>query len=129
MLASLSARRGVEEALRRALGRVQQGRLERRRDQRLEVAPADLGVGVLRRDHLALLGQADLAVHRARRLRQDRLVARAAAASDGAAAAVEQAQRDAVRRAAPPNSSTSAVSARYSSQLLVKQPPSLLLSL
>ena len=38
-------------------------------------------------------------VHRARRLRQDGLVARAAAAADRAAAAVEQAQRDAVLRA------------------------------
>ena len=54
------------------------------------------GCAYFERDHLALLGQADLPVHRARRLRQDRLVARAAAAPDGAAAAVEQAQRDAV---------------------------------
>jgi hypothetical protein len=53
-------------------------------------------VRVLRRDHLALLGQAELPVHRAGRLREDRLVARPAAASDRAAAAVEQAQRDAV---------------------------------
>ena len=86
------------------------------------------GLGVLGGDDFALLGQADLAVHGARRLRQDGLVARAAAAADGAAAAVEQAQRDRVgaqRRTAP----TSAISARYSSQLLVKKPPSLLLSL
>ena len=53
-------------------------------------------MGVFRADHFALLGQPDLAVDRARRLRQDRLVAGAAAAADAAAAAVEQAQRDAV---------------------------------
>jgi hypothetical protein len=72
---------------------VQQRGLQRGGDQGFQVAPADLGVGVLGGDHLALLGQADLAVHRARRLRQDGLVAGAAAAADGAAAAVEQAQR------------------------------------
>ena len=65
-------------------------RFERRRDQRLEIAPADVGIGVFRRDHLALLGQPDLAVHRARRLRQDGLIARAAAAPDRTAAAMEQ---------------------------------------
>jgi hypothetical protein len=53
-------------------------------------------VRVFRRDHFALFGQTDLPVHRAGRLREDRLVARAAAAPDRAAAAVEQAQRDAV---------------------------------
>ena len=42
--------------------------------------------------HLALFGDADLPLHRARRLGEDRLVARAAAAADRAAAAVEQAQ-------------------------------------
>ena len=80
---------------RRPLG-LEQRRLERGGGQGLEVAPADLGVGVLGGDHLALLGDADRALHRARRLRQDRLVARAAAAADRAAAAVEQAQPDAV---------------------------------
>ena len=43
---------------------------------------ADLRVGVLAGDHLALLGDADLAADAARRLREDRLVARAAAAPD-----------------------------------------------
>jgi hypothetical protein len=57
------------------LGRLQQRGLQRGRHQRLQVAPADLGVGVLGGDHLALLGQADLAAHGARRLRQDGLVA------------------------------------------------------
>ncbi len=86
-----------QEAARRARGRVQQGGFEGRGDQGLEVPAADLGVGVLRVDDLALLGQPDLAVDRARRLRQDGLVARPAATPDGATAAVEQAQHDARR--------------------------------
>jgi hypothetical protein len=69
-----------------------QARLQRGGDQQFQVAPADFRVREFRGDDLALFGQADLAVHGARRLRQDRLVARAAAAADGAAAAVEQAQ-------------------------------------
>ena len=54
------------------------------------------GLAYLRADDLALFGQADLALHRAWRLRQDGLVAGPAAAADGAAAAVEQAQGQAV---------------------------------
>ena len=72
-----------------------QARFERGGDQQFEVAAADLGVRELGGDDLALFGQADLAVDGARRLRQDRFVARPAAAPDGAAAAVEQAQLDA----------------------------------
>ncbi|SOT40155.1 hypothetical protein F01_260221 [Burkholderia cenocepacia] len=87
--------RGLERGqLRRCVRLRQQRRLERRGDDRLEVAPADRRVRELARDHLALFGQADLAVHGARRLRQDRLVGRAAPAADRAAAAMEQPQRD-----------------------------------
>ena len=75
---------------------VEQRRLQGGRDQRLQVAPADVGIGVLAGDHLALLGDADLSRHAAWRLRQDGLIARSAAAAHRAAAAVEQAQLDAV---------------------------------
>ena len=64
--------------------------------ERLEIAPADLGIGIFARDDFALLGDADLALHRAARLGEDRVVARAAAAADRAAAAVEQADAHAV---------------------------------
>src|SRR5206468_285970 len=57
---------------------LQQGRLEGGGGQGLEIAPADLGIGILAADHLALLGDADLALHRARRLGQDGLEARPA---------------------------------------------------
>ncbi len=70
-------------------------RLERRGDDGLEVAPPELRIGVLARDDLALLGEADAAVDAARRLREDRVVRRTAAAADRAAAAVEEAQLDA----------------------------------
>ena len=53
---------------------------------------ADLGVGIFAGDDFALLGDPDLAVHRAARLRDDGVIARAAAAADRAAAAVEQPQ-------------------------------------
>ena len=56
--------------------------------------PADLRIGVFGGDHLALFGQADLAVHRAGRLRQNGVVARAAAASDRAPAPVKQPHRN-----------------------------------
>ena len=69
--------------------RLQQGRLERGGGQGLEIAPADLGVGVFAGDHLALLGDADLTLQGAGRLRQDRLKARPTAAADRAAAAME----------------------------------------
>ena len=59
----------------------------------------DVGQAELRLDHLALLGHAQPAVDRTRRLRPDREVGRAAAAADAAAAAVEQRQLDAVPRA------------------------------
>src|SRR4029077_10488690 len=53
-------------------------------------------IGVLARDHLALLGQAQLPVDAAGRLGKHDPVAGAAPAPDSAAAAVEQAQADAV---------------------------------
>ena len=65
----------------------------------LEVPPGDRRVGVVGGDDLALLGQLEPAVDRARRLAEDRPVRRAAAAPDGPAAAVEQRQLDAVPRA------------------------------
>ena len=100
-------RAATQERLGRCLGRLQQGGFQRRRDQRFQVAPADLGVGVFGADHFALFGQPDLAAHGAGRLRQDGLVARAAAAAHGAAAAMEHAQLDVVRvgelrRTSPP---------------------------
>ena len=78
---------------------VQQAGLQRGGHQGFEVAAANLGVGVLAADHLALLGQSDLPVHGARRLGKDRLVAGATAPAHRTAPAVKQAQRDAVLRA------------------------------
>ena len=49
-------------------------------------------------DDLALLGDLDLGVSRTRRLRQDRLVRRAAAATDRAATTVEDPKRPAMSR-------------------------------
>ena len=80
---------GVAEAL-----DVEQRRLQRRGQQRLEVAVRDLRLGVLGGDHLALLGDPQRALHRAGRLGEDGVVARAAAAADGAAATVEEPQPD-----------------------------------
>ena len=87
-------RRRLQKRLCRRLGRLQKRGLQRGGHQGFEVAPANLGVGVFGRNHFALLGQADLAAHRAGRLREDGLVTRAAAASHSAAAPVEHAQAD-----------------------------------
>ena len=103
-------------ALAERLG-VEQARLERRCDQRLEVAAAEIRIGIFARDDLALLGDAQAAGDAARRLREDRLVARAAAAADGAAASVKEAQLHAVTRGRP---STSDQFARYSAQLAAR---------
>ena len=65
-----------------------------------------VGFGVLRRDHLALLGDPERARDAARRLGEDGLVARAAAAADRAAAAVEEAQADAASRVAATRSTS-----------------------
>ena len=81
--------RGVAQPL-----HVEQGGLERGGDERLEVAVRDPRLGVLGRDHLALLGDPERPAHRARRLRQDGVIARAAATSDGSAATVEEPQPD-----------------------------------
>ena len=72
------------------------GRLQHRGHGQLEILARKLGQRVLVRDHLALLGELDLAVEHAPRLGQDRVVRRAAAASDRPAPAVEQAQPHAV---------------------------------
>jgi hypothetical protein len=80
------------EALVRGVRRLVEGGAHRGREERLEVAAADLAVGVLARDHLALLREPELALHAARRLREDRVVAGAAATPDRAAAAVEEAK-------------------------------------
>ena len=72
----------------------EQGGLQRRGDEQLEIDVADLRIGVFRRDHFALFGEADLPVHRARRLRENGVIARAAAAPHRAAAPVEEAHDD-----------------------------------
>src|SRR4051812_21597797 len=69
-----------------------EARLDRRRHERFEIAPAGCRIRVLARYHLPLLGEAQRAVDGARGLCEHRLVARSAAAADGAAATVEQAQ-------------------------------------
>ena len=81
--------RGKELGARRVVLVGQQRGFERGGGEDLEVAPAEFRVGVFRGDHLALFGDADLALHRALRLRQDGLVVRAAAAADRTAATVE----------------------------------------
>ena len=72
-------------------------------------------------DDLALLGELEAAVDRARGLGEDRAVRRPAAATERAAAAVEQRERDAV----PARVATSDSWARYSSQLAARKPLSL----
>ena len=69
---------------------------ERRRHQGLEVPGGGDRTRVLRGHHLALLGDADVAVHRAHRLREDRLMGGAPAATDRPAASVEQPEVDPV---------------------------------
>ena len=73
---------------------VKQGGLQRGGEERLEVAVCDPRLGILGGDHLTLFGNAQRAVHRARRLRQDGVVARATATADGSAATVEEPQPD-----------------------------------
>ena len=75
-------------------------RPQHRVEQLLQVAPGQVRVGVARGDRLALLGQAQAAADRLRRLREDRAVGGAAAAADRAAAAVEQREPHAVGPAA-----------------------------
>ncbi len=59
-------------------------------DQLLQVAAGDGRVAVIFINHFALLGDANTAVHRPRRLGQNRLIGRATAAGNGSATAVEQ---------------------------------------
>ena len=72
--------------------------MEDRAGHLLEVAPRDRRVGVVGGDDLALLGQLEPGVDRARRLAEDRPVGRSPAPPDRAAAAVEEGQLDAARR-------------------------------
>ena len=81
--------RGVAETL-----HVEQGGLQGRRDQALQVAVRDTRLGVLGCDHLALFGKPQRSVHRSGRLGQDRVIARPAAAPDGPASAMEKPQPD-----------------------------------
>ncbi len=74
---------------RRALFRLQQARLQRRSGEYFEVAAADFGIGIFARDDFTLLGDPDLAVHRAAGLRDDGIITRPAAAADRTAAAME----------------------------------------
>ena len=60
------------------------------------MAERDARIGVVLGDDLALLGELEPAVERARREPQDRPARRSAAAPDPAAAPVEQRQLDAV---------------------------------
>ena len=78
--------------LRVALADHRRGGQQHRRGDLLEMTLGDDGVRVPREDHLALLGDLEPAVHRARRLGQHRAAGRAAAAAERAAAAVEQGQ-------------------------------------
>ncbi|GLE51043.1 hypothetical protein ATCCBAA256_06290 [Mycobacterium montefiorense] len=71
---------------------VEQRRLQSRRHQTLQIPLRRLRFGVLGRDHLTLLGEAQRTLYRAGRLREDGLVAGSAAAPDGAAATMEEPQ-------------------------------------
>ena len=81
----------LQEGRRRRGGGREESCLDAGGHQQFEVAAADLGVRIFARNDLALFGEADLPLHGAGRLRQDRLVARATAAPDRAAAPVETA--------------------------------------
>src|SRR5271170_2454870 len=69
--------------------------VERCRDHELEIALGEHHVGILPVEHFALLGDADLAVEGADRLRIDGSVRGAAAAPDSASAAVKKTELDA----------------------------------
>ena len=73
---------------------VKQCRLQGRRDEALQVAMSGTRFGVLRGDHLALLGEPQRTIHRARRLSQNCVVTRPAATAHCSAATVEQSQPD-----------------------------------
>ena len=86
--------RGQILGLRLGRLRLQQGGFERGRGEDLEIAPAELRIRIFAGDDFALLGDADRALNRARRLGEDRLIAGSAAAADRTAAAMKQAQAD-----------------------------------
>src|SRR5262245_53240745 len=85
---------GCDVLLARRLVWLQERRLEAGGSENLKVPPAHLCLRIFRGDHLALFGDADLPLHRARGLREDGLITRPAATTDGSATAVEQTQRD-----------------------------------
>ena len=64
-----------------ALFMIDERRLEGGRNQELQVPPAHIGRGVFRGNHLALFRDTDLPAHRARRMRENRFIARASSAS------------------------------------------------
>ena len=70
-----------------------------------EVAMGQIGVGIARGNHLALLGQAETAIDTAGRLGADGMVGRATATRDRAAAAVEDGEIDAIGAGDARNSS------------------------
>ena len=86
----------AEPLLRRCAGRRAWpgGGQQHRGGHLLQVPPGDDRVAVPGEDHLALLGDLEPAVHRARRLGQHRPPGRAAAPAQRPAAAVEQGQPD-----------------------------------
>src|SRR5205085_10996526 len=77
-----------------AVRRRQQTGLHRRGDQRLQVAPPELGIGILAGDDLALLRDANGTVHAPGGLREDGLVAWSSAATNRSAAAVKEPKLD-----------------------------------
>ena len=70
---------------------------ESRRGEDFQIASTEIAIRVFAGDDLALLGDADRALHGAARLRQNGLIARPAAASDRSAAAVKKTKADGVR--------------------------------
>ena len=67
----------------------QQRGFQRGGDQCFQIAAGVAGIAVFGGEHFALLGDADLPAHAARRLRQNGLVRRATAAPHAATAPVE----------------------------------------
>jgi len=91
----------------RGLLRMQQCDLQHRRDQVLEVLPAQFRIQVFASDDFALLGDANAGLDGAAGLRQNGLIARPASATDRPATSMEKPERTPRRR----NTSISAISA------------------
>jgi hypothetical protein len=106
----------------RALGERQEARPEDGVDRLLEVPVGDPGMGVAREGDLALLGEAQPAAQRARRLGHDGAAGWSPAAADRAPATVEEEQGHAGRR------TPRAPAARGKLPVGGDKPPSLLLS-